>query len=312
MTMYRISALLLLLLLAPTFAAGSENQHIPRLGDHVFVPNMALIEPFINTHIQTTVSLGNTKNALTPVIDLTDEENILGFVEADIVVAAIGFKYQHKVKDWLAAGLSLDVTGRVGTSTPSLVSEGLTGAIGYQVGWLIRAYSSEKFLLSCSANIGTSNATFINLIPWVDGILAGQNVSLVQARQSVSGTGGAHAAWALSRRFGLLGSLNFSYGEPFDSQSGNSWVHNGRLALSYDMAYELAVPLGLALTGGHYENQQSAVAENGVWFWSARIALQSKNDFSIGLDIQNSYVTGTETLRDYKLSQVSIDMRYFY
>lgn len=309
--MKKAAILFLLLILVPSLAAGSEDQPIPRLGTHVFVPNMALAEPFLNTHIQTTVSMGSTQNATVPVVDI-EGETIIGTAEADIFLAGIGFKYQHKVKEWLAAGLDFDVAGRVGTTTPSLVSEGLTGAVSYQVGWLMAIHRSEKFLLSGSANLGNSSGTFVNILSWVDGILAGEEVSLVQARQSVRGSGGLHAAWGLSPRFGLLGTLVLSYGEPFDVQTSNSWYHDSRLGLSYDLAFDLNVPLGLALSGGHFENFEDSSIEKGIWFWSARLAIQSRDDFSIGFDLQTSYLTSSETGKEHKLGQLSIDMRYFY
>ena len=301
--------LALLTLAAP--ASGSEYKPIPRLGDHVFVPVMALEEPFINTHIQTTVSLGNTRNATVPVIDIEDD-TILGTAKADILLAGIGFKYQHKVKEWLAAGVDMDVTGRIGTSTPSLVSEGLTGGLGFRVGWLMSMYRSEKFQLSGSVGLGNSNNTFINLVNWAEGILEGEDVSLVQSRQSLRGDGGFHAAWSISRRFGLLGALKFSYGEPLDSQKANSWNHDGRLGLSYDLKFDLGIPLGIALTGGHFEKFENATTENGIWLWSVRVAVQSRDDFSLGFDLQTSYLTSVDTGKKHQLGQFTIDMRYFY
>ena len=228
------------------------------------------------------------------------------------MLAGLGFLYQHKVKDWLAVGLDLNVSGRIGTSTPSLVSEGLTGGIGYQVGWLMRILHSETFLLSGSARLGNSNATIINLLNWAEGILDGEPVGLVQSHQSVRGTGGLHAAWGLSRRFGVLGSLKYSYGEPLDGQAGNSWIHDGRLGLSYDLAFDLGVPLGLAVIGGHFAQFANSLTEEGVWLWSVRLALQSRADFSIGLDLQTSYLTSSSSGREHRLGQFSIDMRYYY
>lgn len=303
--------LVLPLILVSSVAAGSENGSMPHLGDHVFVPNMALSEPFINTHIQTTVSLGKTQNAIVPVIDIT-EDTILRTTEADLMLAGIGFKYQHQVKDWLAAGLNMDVSGRIGTNTPSLVSEGVTGAVSYEVGWLLRMFRSEKILLSGSLGLGNTNATFINLLSWVDGILEDDPVKLVQGRQSVRGIGGLHAAWGLSRRFGFLGALDFSYGEAFDVRTGNSWNHDGRLGVSYDLAFDLGLPLGLALTGGHFDNFKGSGTEDGVWLWSARLAIQSRKDFTIGFDFQTTYLTRTATDKTYRLGQFSIDMRYYY
>jgi hypothetical protein len=303
--------ILMILLLTPCHAALSEESPKPRLGNHVFIPVMAITEPFITTHVQTTVGVGSTVNSSLPVIDLSSDE-VIGTVKANQLLAGIGFRFQYAAKNWLAVLLNLSTVGRLGTSTTSLVAEGITGAVGYNLGWQMRVHRTEKFILSGSVGLGNQNATFVNLIDWVDGIIDGTEVPLARARQSLRGSGGLHAGWGISGRFGLLGSLLMIYGESFEGSGANRWMADGRLALSYDMEYDIKIPLGLALSGGFYENEDLGGGQSGVWFWSARLGVQGRRDFSIGLDLTTSYFDSSLQGLNTQVSQISIDMRYYY
>jgi hypothetical protein len=306
-----MKAVFLFLLLLAALPASAQDQPIPRLGDHVFVPVMVITEPFITTHVQTSVSLGQTVNSTVPVIDVTDS-TLIGTTKASIMLAGIGFKYQQGVKDWLAVRLSFGTAGRVGTSTSSLVAEGVTAALKYDLGWIIRTYQSSDFVLSTSLSLGNNNATFINLLDWANGIIEGTYIPLVRSRPSLVGTAGVHAGWGLSRRFGVLGSIKMSYGESFEGTSGNQWDPDGRLAVSYDLKYDLGVPLGLGVTGGYYESNQGVYTSGGVGFWSARLALQTRDDFTLGFDFSGYYTESSEFTTSQQVSQFTIDMRYYY
>lgn len=301
----------IVLVLLCALPAIGQDYAIPYMGGHHFVPATALAEPFITTSVQTTVSLGKSVNATVPVIDIAGDQ-IIGTANADIFLAGISFRYQHRVKDWLSVGLGLTSAGRVGTSTPSLVSEGLTGSVGYDIGWLMRIHQSEKVIVSGSVGLGSSSATFINLLEWADDILAGQDASLARNENSLKGIGGLHAAWGISRRFGLLGALEFKYGEAFDGKGTNNWDTDVRLGLSYDIEQDLSVPLGLSLVGGLLQINEGTFSGSDIWFWSGRLALQTREDFSIGLDLSRYYLESQTYGNEQQVSQFSIDMRYYY
>ena len=300
---------LVVLVLAGTAAAGNSGR--PRLGDHDFVPVTELVEPFLASHVQSTVSLGQTRDAVVPVFSVTDS-TILGTAPADLVIAGLGFAYQHNVKDWLAVRADLFAAGRVGTSTTTLLAEGFTGAVGYRFAWLMRIHRSHSLQISGSVSLGTNDAAFVNLLHWANGLLAGRPTPLARSRNSLSGSGGVHAAWGLSRRFGLLGTYQLAYGESFDGLGDNEWNHDGRLALSYDAKYDVRMPLGLVLASGRFERNEGSSASPGIWFWSLRLAAQGREDFSLGLTYKNLYAESSRTGKDLQFSQIVIDMRYFY
>jgi len=302
------TVLLVAVLSAP---ATAEESAIPILGEHRFVPVMTLVEPFITTHIQMGLGLGSTLNATQPLISPIDS-TLIGTTDSDQFFTTLGFRYQQGVREWLAVVLSLDVAGRLGTDTSSLLNDGLTGSVGYRIGWLMRAYHSETVLVSGSLSISRTNATFVNVSDWFEGQQSGEEVPLVQGRTSLLGSGGVHAAWGISHRFGLLGALEARYGESFDGSGNNDWYSDVRIGFSYDSSQDLKTPLGFALTAGRSELSFSDDPESGTWFWSIRMAAIGRSDFTVGLELMGSaFDTVTQEERVQTLS-FQVDIRYFY
>jgi hypothetical protein len=128
----------------------------------------------------------------------------------------------------------------------------------------------------------------------------------------LDGFAGVHAAWGMSRRFGVLGSIEANYGESRDGSGDNAWYSDFRLALSYDISQDLNIPLGLALTGARSENEVNADSEAATWFWGLRVAVQAGSDFSIGLGIGTSYFDSSGQSDALQFTQIAFDMRYFF
>jgi len=202
--------------------------------------------------------------------------------------------------------------GRLGADTSSLLSDGVTGALAYEFGWKLRILRSESVLVTGSVGLGSSSATFINLYDWVYQLLQGEDAELVRGRNSLDGSGGLHAAWGISRRFGLLGSLIASYGESFDGSGNNTWHSDFRGALSYDLTHDLGIPLGLALSAGRFENEVNTDLEADTWFWNLRIGVQNRSAFSVGIGFGTSYFDSPNQGSSLQFAQATFDMRYFY
>ena len=300
---------ILALLVASAAIAGPSG--LPSLGEHVFVPASGIVDPFLVTHVQTAVSMGRAVNASVPIIDL-EGETVLGTAKADILVAGIGFAYRHRVKDWLAVDVGLYTFGRVGTSAHTLLAEGLTGGLGYDIGWLMRIHESRTVLVTGAVNMGNRAGTFVNLVDWATGIIEGTEVPLVRGRTSLGGSVSALAAWGISRRFGLMGDVTMHYRESFDGKGTNDWDSDLRAALSYDARTDLQIPIGLALAGGRYEDDNSTGEKASIWTWSLRLGLQGRDDFTIGLTFSQTYSKLGYNGSDMTLNQLAIDMRYYF
>jgi len=309
--MVRYLALLGLFAVMLAAPAAAEESGIPRLDEHQFVPVPAITEPFMTTYLHMGLGLGGTVNATQPLYSLSDS-TLVGSVDSNQFLAGIRFKYQHAMKNWLAVRLRLNGIARLGTDTSSLLNDGITGALGYEVGWLMRVYRSRSVLVSGSVSLISANATFVNVSDWFEAQMAGKDADLVRPRTSLTGSGGVHGAWGINRRFGLLGSLNAGYGESFDGTGNNSWSSDVRFALSYDGAQDLNAPLGLALTVGRAENNVNAESDAATWFWNLRLADIGRSDFTAGVALQSAYFDSPNQSDRVQQLEIKLDMRYFY
>jgi len=291
--------------------AAAEESKIPRLDEHQFVPVPALTEPFMTTYLQFALGLGGTVNAEQPLFSPIDS-TLIGSVGSNQFLTGIRFRYQQGVTDWLVVFLRMNVIGRLGTDTSSLLHDGITGALGYEVGWMMRVYRSESVLVSGSVSLTSASGTFVNVSDWYEAQKAGEDADLVRPRTSLTGSGGAHAAWGINRRFGLLGSLYASYGESFDGTGDNAWYSDIRFALSYDGAQDLDIPLGVALTVGRTENNVNASSDTPTWIWNLRLAATGQSDFTAGVSLQSAYFDSSSQDDQVQSLEVRLDMRYFY
>ena len=99
-------------------------------------------------------------------------------------------------------------------------------------------------------------------------------------------------------------------GESIEDEEANEWLGDLRFAVSYNLEQDLKVPLGLAATVGYSSVQVRDTT--GIWFWRTRIAVQSREDFSIGIDFGTSYYESLQRNANTQFSELSIDTRYYF
>jgi hypothetical protein len=297
------------LFVAPVTGAAAQESPLPTLGPHRFVPATRIEDPFLNGYVQTTVALGAAANTSTPTFTLPDS-TVVQAAPAENFYFSLGFAYQHRMKDWLAVVAGLEAAGRLGSNTRSLIADGITGNVGYRMGWKIRAVETTSFLLSGSVGLTNDATSLINILKWANDLVDGSGSDLVRSASSLRGRLGLHAAWAIDERFALLGTGLADYGESIEDEEANEWLGDLRFAVSYNLEQDLKVPLGLAATVGYSSVQVRDTT--GIWFWRTRIAVQSREDFSIGIDFGTSYYESLQRNANTQFSELSIDTRYYF
>jgi hypothetical protein len=301
--------LLLLVIVALAGPSLAEDSPMPVLGDHRFVPATRIEDAFLNGYVQTSVAVGSATNTNTPEFVLPDS-TVVQIAPASQLFFGLAFRYQHRMKEWLAVNATVSAAGRMGSNTRSLLSDGVTGTVGYALGWKVRAVETSSFLMSGSFSLTNTALSLINVLDWADDIFEGRQSDLVRSRGFLRGRFGLHTAWAINERFGLLGTGFASYGESIDSEAGNDWNGDVRLALSYNLEPDIGVPLGVSATAGYSGVQ--AFESSSVWFWRMRIAVQTREDFSIGVDLGTSYYESLQRNNNNQFTELSLDTRYYF
>ena len=178
----------LLLLVIVTLAGPSlaEDSPMPVLGDHRFVPATRIEDAFLNGYVQTSVAVGSATNTNTPEFVLPDS-TVVQIAPASQLFFGLAFRYQHRMKDWLAVNATISAAGRMGSNTRSLLSDGVTGTVGYALGWKVRAVETSSFLMSGSFSLTNTALSLINVLDWADDIFEGRQSDLVRSRGFLRG-----------------------------------------------------------------------------------------------------------------------------
>jgi len=294
---------------------GQAADRMPKLQEHVFVPSDFIKDPFIKTYIRNSLGLASSMNYDFPAITIGNRE-VTG-VQGGLMFTLLEFEYQHAIKEWLAVGGGVQVLGRFGTETPSLLAQGITAGYGFELHWLFKLWQNEKMMLSGSLNLWNNSFTGINLHDFIrqiieDGGLEPDN-KLVRNTPSVRGGGGLRYAYGLSDLVGLKLYFESGYGESILRRAESQWFFEFGGALSLNIKNRTDVPLGFLL--GYQQNSFPLLGDgvsDDIRNIVFRISYTGTRDFSIGLEgfYQITKPEGFE--ESIKSTGTLISMRYYF
>jgi hypothetical protein len=291
--------------------SGAAAMKVPVIGGTRVVSTTFLGDPFINTAAAIGIGYGQSSNIFTPLLEI-DGEPVAG-VEGELLYAILGFDYRYAPREWMAVWLHLSLAARLGNELQSVLAYGISAFNGFEIGWLLRLYETERHLLSMGIMGRKHSTTFVDLLGWADEVISGEDADLVITSPTLSTVFDLRYAYAVNRVMVLQLLGSGSYGESVDRRAGNEWSYGLGGMMSFDFSSKTDMPVGLAL-GYKYstipegandiiENSQSVLAG---------ISYVGRSDFSIGLDLQlqRAPVTGMDEPATF-LSAV-ISTKYFF
>ena len=283
----------------------------PMLGGHAFMPNNFVRDPFIKTFVRNSIGIGNAVDVKLPLVEIGGD-TILG-LQGDIMYATLDFEYQQAIRPWLAARGEFNLLGRLGTNVGSLLASGLTAATGFEVGWLIRLFHSEKTQLTGTLELANNSFTAVNITRFVEDVINGRPASLVQTTPSMRGGGGIRFAWGVSPFFGLTALAETGYGESVDRSATDEWQATAGATVDFDFLAISSVPIGVLL-GGRYNRlpDSGEDTESDIFGGVIRIAYNGRSDFIIGLDIGFERFESRVLNQTLNLGSIGIDLRYYF
>ena len=255
----------------------------PVLGPHRFSPISTLKHPFMKTFVRTTLGMGQATDVDLGTV-VVGNDTLVDF-QGDLLFIQLQFEYQGAVKDWLAARVEIDVLGRLGTDVEALVADGVRTMVGYEFGWLLRLFRSDRVILVGDLFLTNQSFTTVDLQRFVDDILAGDPAYLVRSSPSVRGGGGVRFGWGASRLFGLTAVSEFAFGESPLVGEANQWTFGTGVTADFDLGAVTPVPLGISLGGriDRYprigDNTDDALISTAL-----TIAYNGHRDFLIGIE----------------------------
>lgn len=235
------------------------------LSGHYFTENTRIKAPFISTSLQTVLGAGQTSDFSVPPIQIDTFPVIKGSKQS-IVFTALFVEYNVQIRDWLGFWANINMNGRLGTQTRSLISQGVNLSTGYEFGWLFKLLKNQKSMLSGSISLKNSSYSIIDVKSFIErlveeGELTSDN-KLIKSVPSLTFESGLRYAIGFNKSMGLMAIAELEYGENIKRDESTKWVLNGGASLDYDFFPKTNVPIGLSL--GYYQNSSSYYAVERV------------------------------------------------
>ena len=287
---------------------------IPVLGEHKFMANSIVKDPFFKTYIRNSVGIGQALDLDIPIVEI-GENQVLG-LRGDLVFASLDFEYQHAVKDWLAVWGRFNILARIGNDTQALLSTGITAGTGFEFGWLFKLMKKDNTMLSLSLSLENGNATIINLLKYINKIIDDDysyNNSLVNNVQSLRGGSALRFAWSVSKLFGFYATGELLYGQSAEVRGESQFFYNIGGVLDFDLNAVSDLPFGI-LVGYSQTNLQSSsdktTGDLSTLFF--RIGYNKTSDFSIGIESSFNKIPVEMIDQTINAGLTKIMLRYYF
>jgi hypothetical protein len=308
-----VTLVLALLLGAPP--ANAQDMPEPRsrtLNGHDFIPSARVFDPFIVTYVKNNTGAGTAFDVKTEVPDLDG-----GTVDlvGNVTFLGIGFGYQQAFADWVAAYIDVGGGGRFGTEVESVVSAGLNAYVDFALGAKFRLWRNRNFFLSANFDFANTGVSSINVLNWVRTVVdTGEltDSALVAKGSTGSLRGGLNLAYAPAPWLGLSGLALFGLGNAVGDLD-SEFAFEGAISADIDFGAISSVPIGLLLAfDSNSFTQEGGDITTSIDSFIWGIFYTGRDDFSIGLEFQNSKLPLRQADETIRASEVSINLRYWF
>lgn len=312
MTYQRIVKTLVLVvlgsLLTPALKAQSDTLKIPMVGNHVFTPITYSKLPLISTHFSTHTGIGSSSGLVSNIGELPVQG-----LPGEVTFIEMGFVYQQKVRDWLAAYVDLTLSARVGTELQSILTQGFSSITSFDIGWHIRIAEGKKSLLTGVFELQNHKGSFTNVLGFVEDILNDHpKPSLSETVPLLVFATGLRYAYGLSETIGFKASTKLAYGETYTrGQYGFSF--DGGAGVDFNFYPRYSVPVGLVFI---YEitSMPDFVFVDGErsQIIQAKIAYTKASDFSLGIELAYMKYPFSNQEKPVSVNYAALSARYYF
>ena len=242
--------------------AHAQEERRPALAGHTFVSTDLVPDAFVRTYLRTSLGYAGSQNIDYPPIVVGGDT--LTVLNGSLTYATLGIEYQGMLRDWIAAGISVGLTPRLGTQAASLISEGVTVTQGYDFGVLARLRQTPHTSLCGTLGVSNGWVTVIDVEQFAQDVANGvPNAKVIDSVPTVRSNAGLRFGWAASRAFGVTLLGQTTYGDAPRRQQLTSWGWDMGVSVDYDFAPSHGIPLGAALASRITSQPGLTTTDNG-------------------------------------------------
>jgi hypothetical protein len=209
-----------------------------------------------------------------------------GGERGNLYFAGLNLGYEHALTRWLALGLRVGVTARLGDGVNTILAQGLNTNFSFDLGARVRLLEGASTSLAVGGSIKKDDATVIDFRNWVEGILNDEEVPLVGKRPSTQYGLDLRGAWAPAPWIGLQAYAGLSRGKNQEPDQEVDWFNSLGASADFDLLSVSSVPIGFVL-GGRRDTFPRAANDLGRAIYGSlfRIAYTGRPDFVVAIDL---------------------------
>jgi hypothetical protein len=260
--------------------AQSDTLLKPSVGNHIFTPVTYSSLPFTNSYFSTHTGIGTTSGLVSKIADLPFEG-----LQGEVTFVEMGFAYQQRVRERLAAYINLTFSARLGTDFQSMIAQGFSSITSFDIGWHIKLLEANKSQLSMILELQNHKGSFVNVLGFVQDIINDHpNPSLNETVPVLVIASGLRYAYALNETIGFKASATLAYGETYN-RGEYGFAFDGGFGVDFNLYPRFSIPIGIVLT---FDNTNMPdfvyVAGKNSQIIQVKIAYTKASDFSLGLE----------------------------
>lgn len=291
--------------------AQADTTKRPSLGAHVFTPVTYSHLPFTNTFFSTLTGVGQTLD-LVHQIDLPGNIQLRG-LKGEVTFVDMGFAYQQRVRDWLAAYIHLDLSARLGTELQSILTQGFNTINSFDIGWHIRLAKGNKFALSTIVELQNNQGSFISVLGFISDIINDHpNPSLTRKIPVLGFATGLRFAYGLSDLVGFKASTDLAYGETY-TRGKNGFAFTSSAGIDLDFYPRYSIPVGFVLNYSITSMPDFVFIEGKqAQLIRAKIAYTRAADFSLGIEYSFMKIPMINQDKSPSVQTIALTARYYF
>ena len=295
-------------LLLPLLKGQPEYDKRPKVGNHIFTPITHSSLPFTNSYFSTVTGIGATSG----LISIPSNLPIRGLV-GEVTFIDMGFSYQQRVRDRLAAYINLNISASVGTEFQSILAQGVRTITSFDIGWHIKLLDGDKSRLSMIVELQNHKGSFVNVLGFVKDIINEQpNPTLNETIPLLAAATGLRYAYALSETIGFKASAKLAYGETY-TRGVNGFAFDVGAGIDINFYPRFSIPVGLVFIYDitsmpdfvYVEGEHSQMIQ-------AKITYTKASDFSLGIEFSYMKYPFNDQPKPVTLTFAALAARYYF
>lgn len=282
-----------------------------QVGPHRFVGAVGIPNPFLSGYLRSSTGVAGTLGMKVGFYNFDEPPLLLATKQVDIQYLIQEFEYQHRAGNNVAVRLALSGSGRLGTDTAALFTEGVSVIMGFAAGATVGLSERPGFKLSASLDLSANSLTAISPRAFVEDVLTNglsdSTNSLSADYSNLRVTTGLRAAWGRSPTTGYILFGDVGIQEPYETQEDTGFWWQAGGALSLDMRERWRPDLGF-VAGATFRASALRNEDLGDGGWATNLGIFYTGRPELTTGIQVLYTRLQQSAVDNKFSAIGLNL----